>query len=180
MKYLVSDCHNLKKEAGFTLLEVLIAMAILVVSLASILAVEGGSIEATIKAKRMNVVAMLAKNQMVESEFKIQGKKFDEVRKEETGTFEPPYQDYSWKMTVKELKFPQISDLMKNEDANNSNQEQGANPQTELIGRVVTNYLSKAIREVTVTIIWKQSGKEQDFALATYWVDLNHEFSITE
>src|SRR6478735_4350708 len=82
---------------GFTLLEVIIAMAIMTLAFSSILAVEMGSINASARAKQMNIVAMLAKNQMVETEYKIEGKKFDEVKKEESGAFPSPYQDYTWK-----------------------------------------------------------------------------------
>ena len=40
-----------RSQAGFTLLEVIIAMAIMVIALASILDVESGSINASIRTK---------------------------------------------------------------------------------------------------------------------------------
>jgi type II secretion system protein I len=166
--------NKVDSPQGFTLLEVVIAMAIMTLAFSAILAVEMGSINASARAKQMNVVAMLAKNQMVDTEYKIEGKKFDEVRKEESGTFPSPYQDYRWKTTVKELKFPSIAPGGGKGKANEANQS------SELLGKLITDFLSKAIREVNVTVFWKKGTAEQSFSLATYWVDLNYEFKLSQ
>ena len=73
-------------NAGFTLLETMIAMAIMMVAFSSILMVESSSINSSMRTKQLNVVAMLAKNIMVESEYLFEGKTFDEFKKEETGS----------------------------------------------------------------------------------------------
>jgi type II secretion system protein I len=179
----------LGNKDGFTLLEVIIAMAIMVVAFGSILAVEQGSINASSRAKQMNIVAMLAKNQMIETEFKIQGKTFEEVKKEEEGNFKPPYEDYHWKAKVKELKFPNIGAVGGANKAEGDNRDsrgdaggdgQDNSQASEMLGKLVSNFLSKAIREVSVTISWKRGSGEQTFTLSTYWVDLNYEFKLTE
>jgi prepilin-type N-terminal cleavage/methylation domain-containing protein len=174
--------------SGFTLLEVIIAMTIMVLSFASILAVEQGSIRATARAKQMNVVGMLAKNQMVETEFKIQNKTFDEVKKEESGTFAAPYEDYHWKTIIKELKFPNLAALggggKKGGGATSGNSgdsgDSSVNSITEMVTKLMTQYFSKAIREVSVTVSWKQGPGEQSFTLSTYWVNLNAQFQLQE
>jgi len=167
--------------SGFTLLEVIIAMAIMVLAFSSILAVEQGSINASTRAKEMNIVGMLAKNQMVETEYKIEGKTFDEVKKEESGTFEAPYEEYRWKTTVQELKFPSLGSLGGGSGEKKSGGgDEAQNQMTTLVTKLLTNFLSKAIREVTVTVIWKRGSGEQSFSLATYWVDLNYEFKLSE
>ena len=58
-------------------------MTIMVLAFASILAVESGAINASDRAKTMNIVQMLAKNQMIEWEYRIEGRTFDEVKKED-------------------------------------------------------------------------------------------------
>jgi hypothetical protein len=121
----------------------------------------------------MNIVGMLARNQMIDTEYKIEGKTFDEVRKDESGTFPSPYQDYRWKTVIKELKFPALISGGKGSDS-------GQNQATELLTKLTTNFLSKAIRQVTVTIFWKRGTAEQSFSLSTYWVDLNYEFKLSE
>jgi type II secretion system protein I len=160
---------------GFTLLEVLIAMAIMITALAAIFMIEGSSIGASDKAKRMNIVSMLAKNKMIETEFDLEGKGFDELDKETAGKFEAPFNDYGWKRSIKELKFPNIG------GGGGSSAQDDANAQiTDMISKFFSEYLSKSIREVSIAITWQRGGHEQSFAVATYWVDLNHAFELTQ
>jgi len=173
-------------ERGFTLLETIIALAIMVIAFASIISVESGSINAAIKSKQLNVVGMLAKNKMIDTEYEIEGKVFEEVKKEDSGAFPAPYEDYHWKTEVKEIKFPSLNFSGgggQGKDAGssgNSNSNSGGQDLGDLMTKLVTQYLSKALREVSVTIIWKKGSSDQQFALSTYWVDLNHEFQITD
>jgi len=179
------------QNGGFTLLEVLIAMAILTVSLASIISVESGSINATDRAHQMNIVAMLAKNTMVNTEAKIEGKQFQEIPKEETGQFDAPYDRYSWKVMVKELKFPSLADLGNfNSNGQDNHSGMGTNQITDTISRLMTSYMSNAIREVTVSIFWNRPGdtdssststqKNPGYSVSMYWVNLNHAFNLSE
>jgi type II secretion system protein I len=165
---------SLLDQAGFTLLEVLIAMAIMTVALSSILAVESGSINASARAKQMNIVAMLVKNQMIKTEYDIEGKTFDEVEKEKTEAFEAPYETYTWKRVVKEITFPTINPG--SSDPNDTSVDQNA----ETMAKTISQFLSKAIREVDVSVNWKKDGKDQSFTVATYWVDLNHAFDAQQ
>jgi type II secretion system protein I len=167
-------------NAGFTLLEVIIALAIMVIAFASILSVESESINASARAHQMNIVAMLAKNQMVETEYKIQGKTFDEVKDEETGIFPEPYQDYSWKTTVKEIEFPALNFNVLNSNGDEQQEQGGGEDMVEMMSKLITQYLSQAVREVTVTINLKKGGGEEHFSVSTYWVDLNHEFQLSQ
>jgi general secretion pathway protein I len=176
---------GLRQDAGFTLLEVLIALSIMVVALGSIIAVQGSAINASFRAKQMNVVAMLAKNKMVEFEGKLEGKSFSEAKKEDTGTFETPFQDYSWKTEIKEIEFPQLSLAVPSNDkdggkdsARSGGNAQGANDQTEMIAKLISKYISKAVREISVTILWKKGSADQSFSVSTYWVNLNHDFEL--
>lgn len=161
----------LENKDGFTLLEVIIAMAIMVITFASILTVEGDSINASTRAKQMNIVGMLAKNLMVETEYKIENTDFGEVKKEEVGIFDPPYEDYHWKREIRELKFPALT---------TSESSSSGGDMASILSKLVTQFFSKAIREVTIVISWKKGSKEQKFSLATYWVDLNYAFQLTE
>jgi general secretion pathway protein I len=166
---------------GFTLLEVMIAMAIMVVSFASILMIQSNALDSAGKARQMNVVSMLAKGLMVETEYAVEGKTFEEFKKEEAGQFKDPYQEYTWKREIKEIKFPNIN-VGANPGAaeGNASAESGTTEATEKITKLMTQHLSKAIREIVVTITWKRGKGTQSFTLSSYWVNLNHEFSISE
>ena len=170
---------------GFTLLEVMIAMAIMMVAFASIMMVQSSSIQSSIKAKNLNIVSMLAHNKMVESELEWEGKKFAEIDKEKEGEFKEPFQDFRWKREIKEVKFPTL-DLAgaagdSGGDAGDTNPaEAGAADGMSRVGKIITAYLSKGVREVAITIFWKKGKGEQAFTVSTYWIDLDAEFSINE
>ncbi len=175
----------LSNESGFTLLETLIAVTIMLIAFAAILGIQSNSINATIRARSITTVAMLLKNEMVQAEAEIQGKSFDEVKKEDGGGFPEPFGDYRWTRVVKEIEFPSLnfsgpsgesggSSSSKNKD------QEGATEMIELITKLVTQFLSKALREVTVTVYYKTGGKEMSYSATTYWVDLNHEFQLSQ
>jgi prepilin-type N-terminal cleavage/methylation domain-containing protein len=164
----------LSNSSGFTLLETIIALAIMVVTLASIITVESNSVQASIRARQMNIVAMLARNRMIELEYAIEGKKFDEVKKEDSGDFGDAYKDYRWKTEVKEIKFPALG------GSGGEKKEEGQTETVALLMKYITNFLSKAVREISVTIVYKRGGGEANFTVSTYWVDLNREFTLSE
>ncbi len=159
---------------GFTLLEVMIALAIMVVGLAAILMIQSNSIEATSRTQQINTVSMLARNLMIETELQIQGKSFTEVKEEETGVFPKPYEEFKWTRKVKEVEFPNLTPS----SGDQANGEGGATSTAEMITKLVTNFLSKALREVRVTITWPRGKGEVSQEFTMYWVDLNHEFSL--
>ena len=169
-------------SGGFTLLETIIALTIMVLALASILSVESSGLNAAEKTRQMNTISMLARNKMVETEFNIQGKTFKEVQKEQEGTFDAPYAGYRWKTSIQEIKFPNLGALG-SQGRSASGSAGGSSAQTESteqLGKLVSKYLSDSIREVTVTIFYQRPSGEQSFSVTTYWVDLNHEFSLSE
>ena len=173
--------RNSRDPEGFTLLETMIAMAIMMIAFASILMVESSSINTSAKAKQMNVVARLAKNKMIESEFDYEGKTFDEYKKEDGGVFPEPDQDYTWTREVTEVTFPDFSSgAAKKEASGGASSEAGGSEQADMLAKLMTQFLSKAVREVTVTISWKRGDGTQSFAVSTYWVNLNNEFQLSQ
>lgn len=157
---------------GFTLLEVMIAMGIMVVTFGAVLMVQSGSLTASERARQMNAVAMLAKNSMIDTELAIEGKGFKEVKSEESGQYDPPYDQYRWNRKIKEIKFPNL--------IISSGEDESIQPQAEMLGKLMSKFLSDAIREINVTVTWQRGKGTQSYSISTYWVDLNHEFSIKE
>src|SRR5712691_5992119 len=103
-----TQASGLGSDDGFTLLEVIIAMTIMVLAFTAILSVESGGIAAAEKTHQVNIVAMLARNKMIETEYSIEGTTFDEVKKEDGGEFDG-YPDFHYKSEIKEVKFPNLN-----------------------------------------------------------------------
>ncbi len=161
--------------AGFTLLEVMIAIGILAIGIGAILVSENNSLDVTYRAKQMTTVAMLARNILVETEREIQGKTFDETKEDSSGKFDPPFAEFSWERKIKKITFP---NLLKPESGE-AGGVTSSNAEAERVVKIATNYLSKATREIMITVKWKEKGKDQQYSVSQYWVDLNHEFSMS-
>lgn len=163
--------------SGFTLLEVMIALAIMAIAVASVTLLKSNATRNLEASKKMTIVTMLARNAMIEAETTIEGKTFTEVKEEETGQFEAPYQEYQWIRKVKEVEIalPNLGDLMKKmgggEDTEDPN---SGNVFAEQLMKIVSKYLSEAVREVSVTIKWPTSRGSDTFTLTTLWINLNH------
>jgi prepilin-type N-terminal cleavage/methylation domain-containing protein len=161
-------------RSGFTLLEVMIAVGILAIGIGSILVAENNSLDTMLRAKRMTTVAMLAKNAIIQTERELNGKSFTEVKDEDAGQFNAPFQDYKWERKIKEVKFPEILD----EAQGKKDEISKVDENTMRVVKIATSFLSKSSREITVTIKWIESNQEQKYSVSQYWVDLNHEIDL--
>ena len=86
---------------------------------------------------------------------------------------------------IKEVVFPSMSFGSGNSNdssssSGNRGSADGAEAAEERFSKIVTKFLSKAVREVTLTIAWKRGSGEQTYSVSMYWVDLNHEFNLSE
>lgn len=157
-------------QAGFTLLEVMIAMMIMTVALGAILTSQSGGIVQATKSKEMNTAGWLAQRVMVESEHLYEGKPFSELEKEKAEKFAAPFEKFSWKREVRELEFPDFTQPGK--------EGEGASEAVRILGKVMTKYLNTAMREMVITIHWQRGTSEQSLTLSTYLIDLNAEFNF--
>lgn len=166
----------LKNKSGFTLIEVMIALAIMTIAFTSIFTVQSQSINSIRQSRETNIITMLLKNYMIATEHEFEGRAFTEVTKEKAGKCQEPYTDYQCSRVIKEIKFPQLSFGQNS----NSNPDQAQNNQmVEKVTKLITKFFTQAIREVTVTVSWGPKYENQ-VSLSTYWVNLNQEFSINE
>lgn len=173
--------ENIRNDSsGFTLLEVLIAMSIMVVAFTSILSIQSSNLRSSAKAKRMNIIGMLARNALIQTEIEIKGKKFSEIPEEANGKFETPYEEFTWVRKIAKVEFPTISfNGGKKEGEGDSKGEEGSDSTTDQLAQMVSKFLSKALREVSITVIWNAGKFEQKYNVSMYWVDLDTELSIS-
>ncbi len=175
-----------KSHSGFTLIEIMVALAILGISFGAILASQNGSINASVRAKRITTVSMLAQNIMVTSELELEGKDFEAVKEESTGEFEAPYKEYKWSRKINEVKFPNIAgDDLANPETNEGEKklesdQNASNDVVQRINKLATNFLSDSTKEIVITIEWTEKNQKQTYTLSQYWVSLTKPFRATE
>ncbi len=156
---------TLNKQTGFSLLEVMIAIAILATSLVVLLNFQSTAVLSSGRAQSLSVATLLARHQMaqliiqLEENMVKQGLPED---KTEAGDFsEIGYPDYRWEMAVRKVEVP----------APPLPEEAGG----DLVNKIVENIteqISRATRELLLTVIWKELEEDQSISVVTHLVDL--------
>jgi type II secretion system protein I len=152
------------RNAGFTFIEVLVAMLIFVMAVVASLSVTDGSVRATREAKEISTATWLLQNVMVELETKLETEGFDKgCEKKKTNKFEPPYQNFTWTTTCEEIDFnlSQTAAQMaqKEDDDKSSDQQNQTNMITKMILQAASDYMGKSLRELHAEVTWMR-GKQ--------------------
>ena len=100
---------KLRDNKGFSLLEVMIALAIVSIALISLLGLSNRSILVQATVQKLTTATMLA--QQVINEQELQGGSITATWKPQTEVFEPPYGDYSWDVSYQETLIPQVKQI---------------------------------------------------------------------
>jgi general secretion pathway protein I len=94
------------KASGFTLMEVMIAMAILAIALVAIFQLQSQSISMSTDSRFMTTAALLAQSKMVEVEADS-----TLANHSEDGDFGPDYPQYIWHLAVGDTQLPQFKKI---------------------------------------------------------------------
>jgi general secretion pathway protein I len=88
-----------RTQRGFTLLEVMVAVAILAMVLVSLLGLKNRSVQDVMVSEHITTATLLAKRKMTET--LMPGSTVPLVQKEDEGEFpEEEFKGYTWKMTI--------------------------------------------------------------------------------
>lgn len=160
----------MKTARGFTLLEVLIAMTILAGSIIVISNTWSGNFLRFRKSNLFNNVALLLEAKMAEIEAKYRDKPLEEIPDEEAGEFEGN-PNYRWVMKSQEFEMPDLSAIL-------IKQSDGANENLLSMIKQMSEYISKSVKEVKVSVLVKAGKKEVEFTITTYFVDYKKEIGL--
>ena len=94
------------KEEGFTLMEVMVAMAILAIALVSIFQLQSQSISMATDSRFMTTAALLAQSKMVEVETRS-----SLSNQGESGDFGPDYPQYIWHLVISDTQLQQFKKI---------------------------------------------------------------------
>jgi prepilin-type N-terminal cleavage/methylation domain-containing protein len=175
---------NLKLTSGFTLLEIMIAMAILSISLLAIYHSVGISLRASGMAEKVDIANQLGRQKMAEIMMSLdediaRGAFPDE--KEEQGTFDKPYERYKWAYQIRKVEIP-LTNLPGQEGGapGGENAGGGGTPspsgtqttpgiegQAANLAKVVSKKISDSIRELKLTVSWGEGEEDEDKIVLT-------------
>lgn len=163
---------------GFTLVEIMISIAILAVGLVSLYTAQGNSLRASGTAERTELAAMLAREKMTEKMMEIEeGMEkgaFPEDKVEETGEFERPFEDYRWEYTVRKVEIP-IAGGESGEgegggeaDPRGSENNQAPASAQANVAKIVSKKIAESVREINIRVIWEELGEEQSIKVTSH------------
>ena len=150
-----------RNNPGFTLLEVMIAVAILAVSLMALMSLQSQALLASARAEKISISTWLAQQKMAEILLEIEkgvlkGEFPDE--KEEQGNFENQFPDFFWRLKITRVELPM---------------PEGVQDEMMLQAmKMLTEELSKSTREVRLTVGWEEFEEEEiGITVATHLIN---------
>lgn len=160
----------MKKKLGFTLLEVLIAVTILVGGVIVVATSWSGNFLRIRKATLYNNVALLLERKLNELDAEYKEKPLNEIIDQE-GDFGSDLPQYRWAFTTHEFVMPDLSGAILGEEGSKNEMLLNFVKQT-------TEYISKSVKEGTVTVFVKAGKKEIPFSVTTYFMDYSQELAL--
>ena len=185
---------------GFTLLEVMIAVAILGLSLTAIFSSEVGAANVAARARRQNVAATLARCKMGEIEQVVGIEGLPAIEKKDTDNCceHAPVEGFECDWLIERIILPEFGS-QGGEDEDGSSRDrsnrrlteaydevnsQGGTPQDVVAGQagnlavlalqigfpILKPFLEEQVRRATVTVRWKEGPNERGFDVTQYLV----------
>ncbi len=156
---------------GFTLLEVMIAVAIVALSMGVMVEIEVHAIEKTNDAKMYTVATLLARGKMLDVQQTLKEEGFGDFMKLLDGDFEEEgFDDFRWAARVRKVEVPTPSGAGSSAD----NPPEGSGgmslatlaPMIQNLGSVLEN----AVREIELRVTWKDGKYDRHIAIVTHVV----------
>lgn len=159
---------NLENNRGFSLIEIVIALAILAFSVTALVSFHARGYVNDGKARRLSNAVLLARVKMAELKLNVE----KEVAKgsfpeesSENGEFDKPFEDYKWSSEVRRVELP----MPPAQEGEEGSAQAGIMAQ---MMQGVIKQISEAVRELKLTIKWEEMGREREFSVVTHIVKL--------
>ena len=171
-----------QSSSGFTLLEIMVAVAILSATLVVLLEIVTNNVRATNHAKLQTAATFLARNKMSDIEDQILYDGFSSDTETAHGTFKDDgYPQYRWESLIERIELP--TDLaQKTKDQANDSSKEAKDPMAVMSGFLggmmgafiepIRIGLEESVRKVTVRVLWDESGRpDQTLEVVQYLTD---------
>jgi prepilin-type N-terminal cleavage/methylation domain-containing protein len=171
-----------RRARGFTLLEVMIAVAILSMTLVVLLSIVTSNIRATHHAKLTTTATFLARGKMVDVEDSVLENGFSTSDESAAGTFkEQGHPEFHWDSIIERVELPPDAALKQRDEAQDKAKD-STNPMSLVsgfLGGMMSSFiepirlgLQEAVRRVTVHVTWDETGRPgQTIEVVQYLAD---------
>jgi general secretion pathway protein I len=189
------------RQAGFTLVEVMLALAILFTALVVLIRGAASNVYMAERAHQLGVATNLARGKMWDIEEDLTHEGFQELDKEDKGDFaREGWPSITWKAEITKIKLPGLTALTQGANAAEGEaKKEGEEPKESFLGGLLgggaaglgggaegmdlgANLLASqyqlfvtafeaSIRKVTLTLQWQVAGRPEELKLAMYVTD---------
>ena len=177
---------------GFTLLEVMVALAILAGSLLAISEVVGGALRNHVRARQLDVATVLARGKMVALQAQYERKGFRDFDEDDEGTFDVEgHPEVRWRVLVRKPTVDlgpdaTLAALTGGKTLQDLLPPPDQVPQLAPLQGLITSsmntlltqigeQLKKSVREVRLTVSWTGGASVESFDVVTHLVVLQPE-----
>ncbi|HYG67221.1 MAG TPA: type II secretion system protein [Anaeromyxobacteraceae bacterium] len=177
------------RTRGFTLLEVMVALAILASAMLAISEVVSGALRNHERARDLDVATLLARGKMVDLEEKYRTEGFRDTDETDEGTFEEEgHPEFRWTAEVVAPKADDLCTRLLGEllpgadpdaEAEDGGPAQGASAAGLASGGIIQQQcallvqdVQKGVREVRLTVAWGPEARRESFTVVTHLVEL--------
>jgi general secretion pathway protein I len=171
-----------RTTSGFTLLEVMIALAILSITLVVLLSMVTNNLRATNHARLTTTATFLARAKMSDLEDQILENGFSSSDETADGTFkEQGHPEFSWDSAIERVELP-MDAMQKQKDEAQDKAKDSSNPMSMLTGFIggmmgtfiepIRLGLQESVRRVTIHVTWSEPGRpDQTIEVVQYLTD---------
>jgi general secretion pathway protein I len=152
-----------KSSAGFTLIEVVLALSILASGIFILVNSWSGTYNRLKKTQVQVQLAALLERKIVEFEREYRNKPLDLILEEKEDSFEG-MEGYSWKVTSQKLELPNLATVV-------GDQQDGAKVDLLSLMKMFSDHISKSVKEVKIEVTYKGGKKPVSADVVIYMID---------
>jgi prepilin-type N-terminal cleavage/methylation domain-containing protein len=181
VRAIASAVGHLGDAGGFTLLEVMVALAILASTLVVLLQIITNNVRATNHAKLTTAATLLARAKMTDIEDGVLENGFSTDNETAKGTFKDQgFADFSWDSVIERIELPtDMKQLAEQKTSDDSKSKDPMQALTGMMGGLMSTFmepirigLEESVRRVTLTITWNEIGRrDQTLQIVTFLTD---------
>ncbi len=164
------------KQLGFSFMEVMVALAVLSISLIVLLESQAFSMKLVSKTRATDQATTLAMNKMADVTRFIEEKGIKALPKEEMGEFDSElYPGFRWRVYRMGIPAPDFAKMltMTGGGSEEESEEEDSGNAALFAGplKIITKIWAESVYELHVQVIWGEGRNERDFELVTHFIE---------